>query len=33
MAKILEETKPEAASFTEVDGRRAATLVINVESA
>jgi hypothetical protein len=32
MAKILEETKPEAVYFTEMDGHRGAILVVNVES-
>ncbi len=31
MAKILEETKPEAAYFTEQDGTRGAILVINLD--
>jgi hypothetical protein len=30
--KIVEATKPEAVYFTEQDGRRAAILVVNVES-
>jgi len=29
--RILEETKPEAAYFTEYDGRRGVILVVNVE--
>lgn len=28
---ILEETKPEAAYFTEIDGRRGAILIVNLE--
>ena len=31
MAKILDETKPEAVYFTEEDGHRAAILVLNLE--
>jgi hypothetical protein len=31
IAKILEELKPEAVYFTEQDGHRGATLVVNVE--
>ena len=33
MQRILEEIQPEAVYFTEQDGSRAATLVVNVESA
>jgi hypothetical protein len=33
MARVLEETKPEAAYFTEQDGARGATLVINIDDA
>jgi hypothetical protein len=32
ISSILEETKPEAVYFTEQDGHRGATLVVNVES-
>ena len=32
IGRILEEIKPEAVYFTEQDGRRGATLVVNVES-
>ena len=32
MAKIMEDTKPEAVYFTEQDGRRGAMLVIDVQS-
>jgi hypothetical protein len=31
MNRILEDTKPEAAYFTEMDGRRTAILVVNLE--
>lgn len=33
MAKILEETKPEAAYFTEHNGMRGAVLVVNLDEA
>jgi len=29
--RILEETKPEAVYFTEVDGRRAALMIVNLD--
>lgn len=32
MGRILEETKPEAAYFTEQNGTRSAVLIVNVES-
>lgn len=32
LGRILEEIKPEAVYFTEQDGQRGATLVVNVES-
>jgi hypothetical protein len=32
IGRILEETKPEAVYFTERDGHRGATLVVNVDS-
>ena len=32
LAKIMEDTKPEAVYFTEQDGRRGAMLVIDVQS-
>ncbi len=31
--RILEETKPEAVYFTEIDGLRGAVLIVNVDSA
>src|ERR1051326_13591 len=33
MKKILAEIKPEAAYFTELDGRRTAILIVNLENA
>ena len=33
MRRILEDTKPESAHFTELDGRRAGILVVDVKSA
>jgi hypothetical protein len=32
LGRILEETNPEAVYFTETDGHRGATLVVNVDS-
>ncbi|HVA01890.1 MAG TPA: panthothenate synthetase [Terriglobia bacterium] len=31
MHRILEDTKPEAVYFTEIDGRRGAILIVNLE--
>jgi hypothetical protein len=33
IARILEETKPEAVYFSEIDGRRTGTLIVNIKDA
>jgi len=32
LSRILEETKPEAAYFTEVDGQRGAIMIVNLDA-